>query len=619
MNTSDWTWADIETHSIDERYSMSPRDYFRLGQWAVGNGPVQLTTNYDEFMAVVRSSKKIVFHNGHNFDLSVLFGLDSIEPLEMARADRVFDTLIHATLVNPCPSKYTLKGAAKPTTVTSMDQTRKWFGLDNQCHQLGIEGKTQDLGKLAKKYTTRQEPTYSTKTGKILKATKTVKIEGVCCGFGTDGILTDPEFLDYARQDVVAVRELARALLTLGPLDEYALRTQRVAGIKAQIHRNGLRPDMPMVDALIYEQDWDVAHTLNWLVDEFAFPITGKSPLRSDAGKAATLEALVSVGGKIEDLALTDNGAPSLGGDSVKAACALVGAPEAEALAEAVAQLAGTRTLPQLTKASTYPDGRVHPEYLDIQLSGRSSITKPGLTVFDDRHKAYFLADNDDELLIEFDLSNADPRAVAAMSGDRAYAVRFEPGNDGHTMNAIAVWGAEVVATDPKGFRHKAKIPGNGWNYGGRPKGLATQSGSTVEEMTLFCDRMNEAFPVLVRWQTWARDYARKHGYVINPWGRKMPVEKSRIWTQPPALLGQSFTKELIDDALLAMANAQIRTIKLLIHDAILASIPKRFIEAGRASFESKMRSVHHPRGGQEVEFPVKSGPAAERWSEALH
>src|SRR5206468_7412527 len=102
------------------------------------------------------------------------------------------------------------------------------------------------------------------------------------------------------------------------------------------------------------------------------------------------------------------------------------------------------------------------------------STTNPGLTVWTSRgdgavEKAYFVPDNDDEVLLEIDYSNADARVVAALSGDRKFAERFEPGADGHLINAWSAWGKDVVGTDKEDpvtadYRYKAKALGHGWN-----------------------------------------------------------------------------------------------------------------------------------------------------------
>ena len=46
---------DTETHGSEHRWNMHPRDFFRLGQYAWGEGPVMLTQDFDEVIEALRS------------------------------------------------------------------------------------------------------------------------------------------------------------------------------------------------------------------------------------------------------------------------------------------------------------------------------------------------------------------------------------------------------------------------------------------------------------------------------------------------------------------------------------------------------------------------------------
>ena len=184
----------------------------------------------------------------------------------------------------------------------------------------------------------------------------------------------------------------------------------------------------------------------------------------------------------------TPKGAVSLGGDVL---ISLTSGTEAEELGRSLAELKGQRPLAQLALDSMHEDGFVHPSITMLQKSGRWSTTNPGLTVWTRwgegaAEKRYFLPDSDDDVLLELDYSNADARAVAAMSGDRKYAQRFQPGADGHTINALAAWGKEKFDSDPEYYRQLAKPGGHGWGYRIGAKKLASTWGLPVEEAKLF-------------------------------------------------------------------------------------------------------------------------------------
>jgi hypothetical protein len=182
---SDTVFIDIETHSITERYSMPPEEYFRIGGYTWGEDPtVYTTTSYAEMIRVIRSARVVVGHNIHMFDLSVLFGVDSVEPVEMARRVAIFDTMTHATLALPAPDGEFFDRNGTRHACWKPEHYLKWFKLDNLAFQLGVPGKLEDvLKRLAKEAEHELIPNYSEKTGKLLKNPKKIKRE-VCCGFG---------------------------------------------------------------------------------------------------------------------------------------------------------------------------------------------------------------------------------------------------------------------------------------------------------------------------------------------------------------------------------------------------------------------------------------------------
>lgn len=622
---------DIETHSIDERYAMSPREYFRLGGWSWGESEeIRITEDYDEMMAQFDKATMSIAHNGHSFDWSVLFGVDSIEPVRMARKRTLFDTLIHATHVFPPPGDYFTNKDGKQVKCKKPDEARRWYSLDNLAHQLGVEGKLMKLTELADKHLYTEEPILL-KSGKPGKRTKKIRIPGRCCGFGwipTD----DPDFREYLRWDVIALRNVARALLEKEGFTPYNQRIQMVAACDAQITRNGWLVNQPLVEARQYEQAETAAWILNELHDRYGVPLDSKKPLSTNEGKAALLLALADVGVREMALDRTDSGAPSFGGDSIKKACGFKknddgswtplpdANPEALQLAEAVATLAGQRTLPDLVMASLHPDGKVHPEIMPLQRSGRKSTTDPGLTIFDDNHKDYFLPDQDDHVLIEFDFSNADARALAAMSGDREFAKRFLPGQDGHMINALAIWGALTVNSDPKYWRQRAKEPGHGWGYRIGAARLSSSTGASFEEAQETLANLNKAFPGVVRWQDKMSSFGAQNGYVINDWGRKMPVDRRRAFTQSPALMGQSVTNELLGDGLIRLPERILRMVKVTVHDALAASMPKATLDNDILIVQRCFSRKWKPKqGGQTIDFPLGHGPAGRNWKEAVH
>lgn len=659
---------DIETHSADLLYSMPAEEFVKLlGYRWLGKESV-ITTDLDELRTQLRKARWIVTHNGHAFDLKAVFGPDSNEPLGLADQGRVLDTFIHAGLVHPAPERYTdrhgkTRLAAKP------EQMKAFYGLDEQAFQLGVQGKSDDLKALAKEF---GDPGLPAK-------------DRVKDGFGkipTD----DPRYVAYLLGDLDATEAVSKALLKKGPLNDYALREQRIAARAAVISSNGWRVDRDAAQARVNELAARREVIMAGLVDEYDFPTTGSSPWATDEGKDAILAALAEHGitpgtidwpktpawakradkaaetiRKADDLQVKVNGwrdeiekgeitprsvtarqgwieraeqriaeirrcplpasfGLSFGGQEL---IEITTGTNAEEMGRVLAELKGQRSLAQLALDSCHADGFAHPDITMLQRSGRWSTSRPGITVWTSRgenavEKAYFIPDYADEVILEIDYSQADSRIVAALSGDTKFAERFEPGADGHTINAIAAWGEEEVAKDPAGYRQKAKVPGHGWSYRIGAKALTRQTGMPLEEARTFLDGMNSAFRRVVRWQDKASKDARR-GYVIGEWGRKMYVEKGREFTQGPALLGQNGTREIVCDALLAMPYGVLRTVKAQIHDALVFSIPLDKFDEYRDYLVNLMTVTISPRQGQKMEFPVSAGPPGETWWAAGH
>jgi DNA polymerase-1 len=600
---------DIETHSAELLYSMPPEEFVRLIGYRWLGGKTVLTTDLEEIREQIRSARWIIGHNINGFDLPAVFGIESDEPLELTMQKRVYDTWTHAVLVHPAPYQYMNRHGKKALADTPA-KMKKWFGLDEQAFQLGVPGKVSELRDLAYEFGDKSLP----------------KKERISDGFGKIP-LDDPRYREYLRGDVGASEGVAKALLKKGPLDDYALREQEIEARKAIISANGVRVDQPAAQSRVDELAARREVILAGLQEKYGFPTEGKAPWATTEGKEAILAALADYGikpGPKVEWPRTPNGALQLGGEVL---INLTKGTPAEELGTALAELKGQRSLAQLALDSVHPDGKAHPDISMLQRSGRWSTTKPGLTIWTARgegaiEKVYFLPDNDDEVLLEFDYSNADARIVAALSGDRKYSERFEPGADGHLINAIAAWGYDTVMASEesqRAYRQKGKPLGHGWAYGGGPKGLTKATGVPLEDSKQFCDGMNATFRVLVSWQDKVRSFARRHGYVVNEWGRKMWIEKGREYTQAPALLGQNGTREIVCDALLRMPIHVLRRVKAQIHDALLFSVPKKNWEECRDYIIQLMETELHPKGGLKIEFPVGCGPAGDNWYEAAH
>jgi DNA polymerase-1 len=619
---------DIETYDADLIYTLPPWEFMRLAgyKW-VGSGLVNFTTDIDELRELIESADMVIGHNIHSFDLPAVFGTDSLTPMHLADSGRVYDTWTHAALCHPAPMIYTDRNN-RQRFGTTPGQAAKWNSLDEQANQLGVPGKTQSLAELAYRY-----------GNSSLKRAARIRD-----GYGKIPV-TDDDYRDYLTGDVLASEAVARALLQIMPLNPYAMREQRVEARKQVISNNGLRVDVAAAEKKATELEGRRLELVGRLAREYGFPTEGKKPWVTNAGKAAIMAVLADNGITPETvdwpMTTSKHPSPSLGSAVIKK---ITVGTDAEPLGVALAELQEQRVLARLAIGSMQPDGFVHPRITMLQRSGRWSTTNPGLTVWSEHdqtkrlEKSVFVPDFHDELLMEFDYSAADARIVAALSGDSRYAALF--GNDRavlaeitgdpnyadhfksagvHAVNAVRAFGAETVAADPETYRQISKALGHAWNYGAGARRLAITSGLPLGVAQTFDRGLKHAYPKLTRWQDRTRLYAKRNGHVINPWGRIMRVDRGHEYTQAPALMGQSGTREVICDALLRLPDQLITTVKAQVHDALLVSIPANQTEVYAGAMIHYMQTTVSPDGGQAVEFPVSHGHPAPNWAAAGH
>ena len=246
-----------------------------------------------------------------------------------------------------------------------------------------------------------------------------------------------------------------------------------------------------------------------------------------------------------------------------------VGGPLAEALVE----------FRDLTKTlSTYgagieefmdPDGRMRPEYLQVvgTNTGRLASRRPNAQNFTPRMKPFIRPPEPDRVLVHSDLSQAELRMVAQISGDSALRLAFTRDQDVHSTTAEAMFGvdmAELARTDPDRhaeYRAKAKRINFGIVYGQRGRGLAlslTQSGveTSTEEGRKLLEAYLAAYPGVARWargrDEFIEDLARRPGPVDwsstlelhSVWGRIRGLRRAfrhthRRWPTAAEIAGE--------------------------------------------------------------------------------
>lgn len=649
-----YVYFDIESHNVGREYDMSPEEYVRMRQYAINEGPVQFAQDLEEFRKILRDADYVVGHNISAFDLPAIFGQNSLEPLQMAADRKVIDTFTIASLVTPAPNRFTAPNGHTFYNADKPGTALKWLGLENLSHQFGLEGKFGNLAELAAKYnppkTKRKDLDFS-----LIP-------------------LDDPDFLEYARQDVVAGRDLWKYLRNLIQEQDYDRELiwyeLEVAAIMARMSKNGLKIDTEFADARIAEQAEKRDEIMTWLIEEYDFPQEGKSPWASAKGKEVILQVLADQGITPEtrpDWVKTATGNISLGGEVL---VDLTKGTELEDFGEAIAGLKGQRTLAQLALESMYSDGKVHMDITSLQRSRRWSFSRPGITIWGSKgdlaiDKKVFTAE-EGKVLVGLDFSNADARAMAALSGDHEFARRFtevdengDPLHDGHNLVGIAAFGEDAYFTGWDGprdasarpkLREAAKIISHGTNYNMGAYKLAVTLNEVSEKQGLgvhfwapantkygqkpieeFKDSINvpdllngfnKTYSFLKRFKDEAAEEG-KQGYITNDWGCRLTVDPDRSWTMSPALHGQSTTRFIASDGLRRLVRKGeyfARSLRAVIHDEILLEFDEATVDEDIKVALECLETTFHPTGhiAIPIDFPVSYG-VGRTWYDASH
>lgn len=443
----------------------------------------------------------LVAHNGFGFDFIALAHHHGLQLLALSEQDRLIDTMVLALVLTP-PADGAMKGG------------RIWqhFSLHNCAERAGIEGKADDLGRLAIAAAVAAGYTGSPTERKEF-------------GYGLipQGNI---EYNAYLRGDVAATRGLFNALVPSGVLDAYSQREMRIMGrLTTGIALAGTRVDVELTHQRYEEIEAQKESYRQSLIQKYGLPTTtatGKpstNPLNCKGADQAITAAAKDLGLK---LPRTQGGKASTSKEKLGPLlerCRACGNEQQVTFLETILGLSGARSVYGTTLDWLQADDRIHPSVSPIQASGRFSITKPGITVFGKRggrvvEREIFLPDSDDHLLIAADLSQIDMRAIAAHAQDPAYLELFLPGRDAHNEVAKAV----------NMSRSDAKAIGHGWNYGMTVNGMVNRG---IERV--LADRfdlgMKQSFPILCRWKDRVRSLAADGKKLDNGFGRLMKAD----------------------------------------------------------------------------------------------
>lgn len=565
---------DLETGDANEMHRYGP-GFVRLAGWTeCGSGKVELTTDLDNLVRRIEGSSLVIGHNVIGYDLQALARYHGLDLSALVRRGAVFDTLLAARQWDPPMAKE--KG---------VDHERR-YNLDHLGHRFELGGKVHDLKALAKEHG------------------------------GFDKIpVDDPLYREYLVGDVELSEKVYDVLTE--KVDEvgareYVAREHGVAAVAAQISLNGFRVDLELLADRVKEGETRKQIALGRLHDRYGVPLLdpkGKpyaSPLATKAGKAALIAALESEGvtsfwttGKSGDIATSYEAMHHL-------ALQHHHKPKVVEICKLVAAVVTIRTVYSTISDNLIGD-RVHPSVVMKQSTGRWSLSRPGLTVMGKRGGRYrerevFIADPG-ELIVAFDLSQVDMRALAGLSGDEAY-INMLRTSDPHSEIAQALFGDASK-------RDEAKAIGHGWNYGRGVRAISDGNDLPPDLVQQFDQSMRERFPRLVEWREEVRTWAESGELLDNGFGRRMRPDPNRAHTQGPALMGQGCARDLMMEGLLRLPDEILPMLRAQVHDEIVLSVPEDgVVDVERAVIEALSFEW------RDVPILADGGPAGHSWGE---
>ena len=265
-----------------------------------------------------------------------------------------------------------------------------------------------------------------------------------------------------------------------------------------------------------------------------------------------------------------------------------------------LAKLKGTYT-DALVRQVDAKTGRVHTSYhMTGAATGRLASTDPNLQNIPVRSeegrkiRQAFIAEKGHKLL-SADYSQIELRLLAHVADIASLKEAFARGDDIHAITASDMFGVPVKGMDPL-VRRRAKAINFGIIYGISAFGLANQLGIGQQEAKEYIAKYFQRYPGIRDYMERTKEYARKHGYVLTPFGRKIHLkyinEKAqgmRAFAERAAINAplQGGAADIIKKAMIrvpaALAGAKLKAKMLLqVHDELLFEVPEKELDKTR-------------------------------------
>ncbi len=220
-------------------------------------------------------------------------------------------------------------------------------------------------------------------------------------------------------------------------------------------------------------------------------------------------------------------------------------------------------------------DGRIHPFINSMQArTGRMSITRPALQTLpsSDWLIRRCLQAEQGHVMVSTDFAAVEMRVLAALADVKRMKQAIRNGEDLHEFTARMVYGDGFTK------QHRKVCKGVGFSkvYGGGAATTARQTGAPEDDVRRAMQAYDRAYPEIARYSRRLQREAYEHGMVgISVTGRRLPVDRQRVYTVTNYAV-QSAARDVLGQSLINIEEAGLlHTLRLPIHDEVLASVPQ--------------------------------------------
>ena len=232
--------------------------------------------------------------------------------------------------------------------------------------------------------------------------------------------------------------------------------------------------------------------------------------------------------------------------------------------------------------------------------------------------------------LVSLDYSQIELRLLAHIADIALRSrTRSRTALDIHAMTASEVFGVPIEGMDPM-VRRRAKAINFGIIYGISAFGLANQLGISRSEAGDYIKAYFERYPGIRDYTEEAKTFARTHGFVVTPFGRKVHIRgindknpAHRAFSERAAINAplQGGAADVIKRAMMrvqpALDAAKLDARMLLqVHDELLFEVPEAQVDATIDTVKVVMEAATLPALELRVPLVVDAG-VGDSWAEA--